>query len=117
MSPNCVERQPSPRFPCWALYLMNNTMVRRLADSLADRIVREVGHDPHTQIESLYWMAVSRPPTAEEAKASLETLAKLEQIAARDGQAPKVTDTQAESRALAKLCHTVFSSAAFIYID
>jgi hypothetical protein len=99
------------------LYLMNNGMVRRLADSLADRIVREVGHDPHAQIESLYWLAVSRAPTAEEAKASLETLAKLKQIATADGQTNKVTDIQVESHALAELCHTVFNSAAFIYID
>ena len=116
MSPNCVERQEST-VSLQALYLMNNGMVRRLADSLADRIVREIGHDPHRQIESLYWMAVSRPPTAEEAKASLETLEKLEQIATRDGQSGKMTEIQVESRALAKLCHTVFSSAAFIYID
>ena len=116
MSPNCVERTEST-VSLQALYLMNNGMVRRLADSLADRIVRDAGHDPQTQIESLYWMAVNRPPTAEEAKASLETLAKLKQIAAKDGQPGKVTDSQVESRALAKLCHTVFNSAAFIYID
>jgi hypothetical protein len=96
---------------------MNNGMVRRLADSLADRIVHDAGHDPQRQIESLYWLAVSRPPTVEEAKASLETLSKLGQIEIKDGQPGKITDIQAESRALAKLCHTVFNSAAFIYID
>jgi len=116
MSPNCVER-PESTVSLQALYLMNNGMVRRLADSLADRIVREVGHDPQTQIASLYWIAVSRPPTAEEGKASLETLTKLEQIAMKDGQPSKITSTQAELRALAKLCHTVFNSAAFVYID
>jgi mono/diheme cytochrome c family protein len=116
MSPNCVERTEST-VSLQALYLMNNGMVRRLADSLADRIVHDAGHDPQRQIESLYWLAVSRPPTVEEAKASLETLSKLEQIEIKDGQPGKITDIQAESRALAKLCHTVFNSAAFIYID
>ena len=103
MAPNCVER-PESTVSLQALYLMNNGMVRRLADSLANRIMREVGHDTHKQIESLYWMAVSRPPTAEETKASLEALTKL-------------TGLEAEPRALAELCHTVFNSAAFIYID
>jgi hypothetical protein len=116
MSPNCVER-PESTVSLQALYLMNNGMVRRLADSLADRIVREVGHDPHAQVDSLYWLAVSRAPTAEETKASLETLAKLKQIATADGQPHKMTDMQVESHALANLCHTVFNSAAFIYID
>jgi len=116
MSPNCVER-PESTVSLQALYLMNNGMVRSLSDSLADRIVREAGHDPQTQIESLYWMTVSRPPTADEAKASQETLAKLKQIASKEGPPGKITDLQIESRALAKLCHTVLNSAAFIYID
>ncbi|MFN7998550.1 MAG: DUF1553 domain-containing protein [Bryobacteraceae bacterium] len=111
MSPNCVER-PESTVSLQALYLMNNGMVHRLADSFADRIVREAGHDPRAQIETLYWLAVSRPPTPEEAKASLESLAKLERLETKDTPAP-----QASSRALAKLCHTVFNSAAFLYID
>jgi hypothetical protein len=116
MSPNCVER-PESTVSLQALYLMNNGMVRSLSDSLSDRIVREVGHNPQTQIESLYWMTVSRPPTADEAKVSLETLATLKQIETREGPPGKITDLQIESRALAKLCHTVLNSAAFIYID
>jgi hypothetical protein len=87
MSPNCVER-PESTVSLQALYLMNNGMVRSLSDSLADRIVREAGHDPQTQIESLYWMTVSRPPTAEEAKASLETLAKLRANREQGGSSP-----------------------------
>ncbi len=110
MSPNCVDR-PESTVSLQALYLMNNGMVRRLADAFADRIVREAGHDPQAQVETLYWLAVSRPPTAEESKASLETLAKLQRLAK---DAPP---QQAELRALAKLSHTVFNSAAFLYID
>ncbi len=73
----------------------------------------------HThELTRFYWLAVSRAPTAEETKASLETLAKLKQIATADGQPHKMTDMQkVESHALANLCHTVFNSAAFIYID
>jgi hypothetical protein len=62
-------------------------------------------------------MTVSRPPTADEAKVSLETLGKLKQIATTEGPTGKITDLQIESRALARLCHTVLNSAAFIYID
>ncbi len=105
MSPNCVERTEST-VSLQALYLMNNGMVRQLADSLAARIQREAGNDAQKQVASMYWLALSRPPSDEEAKASLAALLKLRQLAPSHDVA-----------ALAKLCHTVINSAAFIYID
>lgn len=104
MSPNCVDRQEST-VSLQALYLMNNGMVRRLAGAMAGRVRREAGDDPQKQVETLFWLALSRPPTAEEDKASLETLAKVK---------PALKD---DEQALAELCHSVFNSAAFIYID
>jgi hypothetical protein len=104
MSPNCVERSEST-VSLQALYLMNNGLVKQLADFIADRVQHEAGDDPHKQIETLYWLALSRPPSAEEAKASLETLEKLKAANA------------AGTWPLAKLCHTVVNSASFIYID
>ena len=76
MSPNCVERSEST-VSLQALYLMNNGLVKQLAESMADRVQREAGDDPQKQVETLYWIALSRAPSAEEAKASLETLQKL----------------------------------------
>ena len=116
MSPNCVERSEST-VSLQALYLMNNGMVRQLADSLATRIQRESGDDPRKQIESLYWLALSRPPTPEEGKASMEAFLKLKQLVHDDSTNHSTTQSLAETRALAELCHTVFNSAAFIYID
>ena len=102
MSPNCVERSEST-VSLQALYLMNNGLVKQLAESMADRVQREAGDDPQKQVETLYWITLSRAPSAEEAKASLETLQKLK--------------TAGGTQALAKLCHTVVNSASFIYID
>ncbi len=120
MSPNCVERQEST-VSLQALYLMNNTMVRRLADSLADRIVREVGHDPHTADRiRFYWMAVSRPPTAEEAKASLEDPGMKTPSKSRPGMNSS-TQSHGHSGRVARAGQALplrfSSSAAFIYID
>ena len=64
MSPNCVERSEST-VSLQALYLMNNGLVKQLAGFLADRVRREAGDDPRKQIETLYWLALSRPPSAE----------------------------------------------------
>ncbi len=76
MNPNCVERVESNVAP-QALYLMNNGMIRELAASFAERVKREAGADPQQQIDRVYWIALSRPPTEEERKASLETLTRV----------------------------------------
>ena len=116
MSPNCVER-PESTVSLQALYLMNNGMVRQLADSLAGRIRREAGGDSRKQVEALYRLALSRPPTAEESEASLDAYVKLKRLEGKDSKGNPVTEEIAGRRALAKLCHTIFNSAAFIYID
>jgi hypothetical protein len=115
MSPNCVER-PESTVSLQALYLMNNGMVRQLAGSLASRVRHEAGADPRKEVESVYWIALSRPPGAEERKDSLDALGKLRKLE-KNASGGSVTDEIADQRALAKLCHTVFNSASFIYID
>ncbi len=107
MSPNCIERMEST-VSLQALYLSNNGMVKQLAEATAKRLASAAGADPQKQIDQLYWLALSRPPTSEEAKASLETFLKLKQLEPKDA---------GELAALSKLCHIVFNSAAFIYID
>jgi hypothetical protein len=104
MSPNCSERTEST-VSLQALYLLNNGLVHQLADSTATRIRAEAGQDSRKQIDTLYWRALSRAPSVEEEKASLEALSKIRQAASN------------ESAALARLCHTIFNSAAFLYID
>ena len=104
MSPNCSERTEST-VSLQALYLLNNGLVHQLADSTAARIRAEAGQDSRKQIDTLYWRALSRAPSVEEEKASLEALSKIRQAASN------------ESAALARLCHTIFNSAAFLYID
>jgi mono/diheme cytochrome c family protein len=106
MSPNCVERSEST-VSLQALYLMNNGLVKQLAQSLAIRVQHDAGDDPQKQIDTLYWLALSRPPRAEEAKVSLKTFERLRRAEA----------DASGTAALAELCHTVFNSASFIYID
>ena len=116
MSPNCVER-PESTVSLQALYLMNNGMVQELSDSLAARVRKDAGSDPQKQIELVYWLTLSRGPTPEESKDCLESLLKLRRLERKDPKGEPVMDDVAEQRALAKICHTLFNSAAFIYID
>ena len=108
MSPNCVDRAQSTVAP-QALHLLNDSTIRQLADSVAERVRMEVGENLADQIERVYWVTLSRPPTGEERQISLESFqAASEALTDRDDHRRQV---------LAKFCHTLFNSAAFVYID
>jgi hypothetical protein len=117
MSPNCSER-PESTVSLQALYLLNNGLVHQLASSTAARIKREAGEDVNKQIDTLYWRALSRAPSDEERKLALEAVSKIRQATSQsvtNGRGPSDPDPQAA--ALAALSHTIFNSAAFLYVD
>ena len=110
MSPNCTERTNST-VSTQALFLMNNAQVHEWAEALARRVETEAGPAPAEQIETMYWIALSRPPADEERNLNLAAWAKLTEA---PGESSAKTTAFA---ALTKLCHTVLNSAAFVYID
>ena len=135
MSPHCLQREAAT-VPTQALHLMNNAWVDQLAGDFADRIWKEAGRDPQKQIEQAFWIALSRPPSAEEKKVSLEALgqftAEAAKPSAKSGTAEvsraspakevgTATAEPAEGRvdrqALHSFCHGLVNSAAFLYID
>jgi hypothetical protein len=141
MNPNCLERNVSTVAP-QALNLLNNALIHQLAHSLAERVKREAGSEPQRQIERVYWIAFSRPPSEDEKRASLEGLSHItqeESLPAKGVDDPKVAVSTARPAAaggepgvpdltgatgeepgfaaLWKLCHTLMNSAAFMYID
>jgi hypothetical protein len=117
MNPNCVERRDSTVAP-QALHLMNNGMVHKLAEAFARRVAKEAANDPARQVESVYLIALSRPPSGEEREVGLAALTQLtghwaEQFA-RTG---KSDAREAAVRALTTYCHTIINSAGFLYVD
>jgi hypothetical protein len=108
MNPNCVERRDSTVAP-QALHLFNNGMVQRLAEAFAERVRREAGADQDRQIERVYLIALSRPPSAEEVRLGREALGRLALQWTAAGQT--------EAKALASYCHAVVNSANFLYVD
>lgn len=103
MSPNCLERVESTVAP-QALYLKNDRFVRSLALTFGARVEREAGSDFLHRIERAYWLALSRPPSQEEMKVVFESLTQMNSVVQSD-------------EALNRICHTLFNSAAFLYID
>jgi cytochrome c553 len=112
MAPNCVQRV-NTTVASQALYLLNNSQVYQLAGSFADRITQEAGTEPGRQIERIYWSALGRPPTQEETSAGLDALVQFRSSWVRAGNKPE----EAERKALADYCHTIFNFAGFLYID
>ena len=119
LSPNCVKRGESI-VSSQALQLMNGEQVRESARYLAGRIIDAVGADPGEQIGRLYLTLLNRPPRAEELASALAVLQAMNQ---HWKQVYKETPpafpiaAQASHMALASLCHTLFNSAEFLYID
>src|SRR6185503_1980459 len=117
MNPNCLQRSESLVAP-QALHLLNDTAVRELATQFADRVLQFAGAEPAQQVQRVYWIALSRRPSAEEQQACLQTLMGLtQQWTKTSPNAGKPSETEATRKALATLCHTVMNSAAFLYID
>ncbi len=108
MNPNCTERAQSTVAP-QALHLLNDATIRRLAAALAQRVEKEAGDSLEAQVERIYWIALSRPPTAEERRLSLQSFRR-----AWKGLGNRSQDRQ---QVLAKFAHTLYNSAAFVYID
>jgi mono/diheme cytochrome c family protein len=117
MNPNCLERRESTVAP-QALHLMNNGMVRQLAEQFARRVSDEVGTDPARQVERAYWIALSGPPGAEEKALSLEALKELTDTWSEHLAAAGKPDRDAAGlRALAAFCQALMNSAGFLYVD
>jgi mono/diheme cytochrome c family protein len=117
MNPNCLERRHSTVAP-QALHLMNNGLVRHLAEHFARRVLREGGTDPAKQVERVYLIALSRPPDGEEKRLGLEALGKLTGQWANQLEAVGKQDRSAAGlRALTSFCHAIMNSASFLYVD
>ncbi|HVS36525.1 MAG TPA: DUF1553 domain-containing protein, partial [Gemmataceae bacterium] len=115
-NPNCIERRDSTVAP-QALYLMNSGMVQQLAEDFARRATREAGTDPAKQVDRVYRIALSRPPTEEEKSIGLDALRRLADRWAEEAGGDKPDRDALRLKALTTYCHTIMNSAAFLYVD
>ncbi len=117
MNPNCLERSDS-LVATQALHLWNDAAIRQLAGRFADRVLVLSGEGETHQIEQVYWIALSRPPSADEMSTCMETLKQLKLAWIKQSSTPDETaQKEASRRALATLCHTILNSADFLYVD
>lgn len=124
MGPNCLSRSVSTVSP-QSLMLMNNDHVRQLASAFAARVESMLADSSSTdsgstesesddsdadnreaQVELVYRLALSRPPSDVERQVGIDTLKELNGIWKSKPHA-----------ALETYCHTILNSGAFLYID
>ncbi len=119
MNPNCVRRGLSV-VSSQALHLMNSDLTRENARYMAGRIIDAVGESPAAQVERAYLLAFARRPDAEETRAAVAALERMntewEKPLEKDRPAEPVR-SRARWLALANICHTLINSAEFLYID
>ena len=117
MNPNCLERSDS-LVATQALHLWNDTAIRQLASRFAERVLVLVGEGETQQIEQVYWIALGRSPSADEISTCVDTLKQLKLAWMKRSSMPDETvQKEATRRALATLCHTIWNSADFLYVD
>ncbi len=110
MGPNCLDRPVSTVSP-QALMLLNDKHVHDLSLSFANRIngiieSQKLDDQNRTRVNLVYQIALSRPANEKELALGDMTLTRLE----RDWQGDR-------TQALATYCHTIFNTAAFLYVD
>jgi len=109
MNPNCVERVNSTVVQ-QPLYLLHDKVIHGLARQLASRIQKEAnGIEP--SIRLAYQEIVNRPPSGKELASMVESVRELER------QFVEAKETGQRNKALAAICHALFNSAAFLYVD
>jgi hypothetical protein len=112
----CDTTEPCPKrdvttAPTQALALLNNPFVHARSESFARRLLSEegAGGDPARRIERAWRLALGRAPGAEElAILTRYVESERERFAARP---------DAEELAWASLCHVLFNTNEFIWVD
>jgi hypothetical protein len=114
----CSQRNVSIVAP-QALALLNNEFVHAQSAAFADRVLAEAPGDEGRQIDRAWWLALGRAPNDGERATAREHLKRQRsnnRTPTTQDAAP-LTDEESARRALASLCHVLFNTNEFIYVD
>ncbi len=114
----CSQRNVSIVAP-QALALLNNEFVHQQSRAMAQRVILEAGPNQTSQVERAWSLALERAPTESERAAALAHLAaQHENLASRAAAAGHtLSEEDIHRQALASLCHVLFNTNEFIYVD
>src|SRR5262249_46349953 len=98
-----------------ALALLNDAFLRDRASDLALRLLAESGGAPEHLIARGFLLAISRPPSDAERRASVEFFET--QLKRRAANRPSSAPEEIRLRALTDFAQVLFSLNEFIYVD
>ncbi len=113
VTPNCLRRTRSA-VVLQSLTMLNGAFIREHAEHFAVRVRRLAGANEDRRIETAFRLAFVRPPGPEEIEFSRELLHKQ---AARQRRHGQLTPQQAADAALADLCHMLFNTNEWLYVE
>ncbi len=121
-STQTCERRMTTTVSTQALVLMNDEFSNYQAEAMAARVTSEVGDDASRQVERAYWLALSRPPTEDQRRTAMRFVEQRFQAGRRQLVDQRVstdanTYDELRRRALADLCHVLFNSNEFVYVN
>ncbi|HEY2880865.1 MAG TPA: PSD1 and planctomycete cytochrome C domain-containing protein [Pirellulales bacterium] len=129
------ERRMTTTVATQALQLLNDAFSNEQAGYTAARIAKEVGGDLERQVDRAYWLTLCRPPTDVQRRQGVDFLVnRMEAQRQAAGDAAKGStattaaraanpatradlEAKANLRALADLCHVLFNSNEFVYLN
>jgi hypothetical protein len=119
---SCPKRNTTTVAP-QALQLLNDKFVIGQSTLFAERLRNEMGKDAIQQINRAFRLSYGRPPDAQELEASVEFL--KGQATYHQKQTARLQDQgvdpaeipEPEKAALIDLCHSLFNSNEFIYVN
>jgi hypothetical protein len=109
---NCARRDASA-LPLQSLTMMNDAFVTEQAGHLARRVLRAAAGAKDRHVRLAFRHVLARTPSAVEE----EVCARLLRDQASLFAAAKMSDADAEERALAQLCHVLFNTSEFLYAE
>ena len=119
---SCPKRNTTTVAP-QALQLLNNKFVMGQSALFAERLRNEVGKDTQQQIQRAFRLSYGRPPDGTELLASQGFLKK--QAIYHQGLARKLQEQgvdpaeipEPDKAALIDLCHSLFNTNEFVYVN
>jgi len=109
---NCARRDVSA-LPLQSLTMMNDAFVVEQAGHLARRVIRAAAGAKDRHVRLAFRSVLARTPSAVEE----EVCARLLRDQASLFTAARMSAADAEERALAQLCHVLFNTSEFLYVE
>lgn len=114
---NCTRR-PVTTMPLQSLSLLNSEFAVKRGQSFANRVLREAGEQPESQIRLAFILSTGRPCSSEELSESLQFLQTQQQIYAASVSDKSSTDAMSPAqRALSDFCQLLLASNACLYVE